>query len=75
MRLSASRAHLPAWQGRGLGSALVRTAIDGAAKRGVPLRLSVLFINPVRRLYERLGFRVTSVEHPRVKMEWSPAAR
>jgi hypothetical protein len=36
----------------------------------VPLRLSVLVNNPARRLYGRLGFRVTAVDHPRVRMEW-----
>ena len=36
-----------------------------------PLRLSVREENPgARRLYERLGFRVTRIESPRIKMEW-----
>lgn len=62
---------LPEWQGRGLGSSLIGMVMNDAARRGVPLRLSVLFNNPALGLYERLGFRVTIVEHPRVKMEWN----
>lgn len=46
--------------------------MSAASARGLPVRLSVLVNNPARRLYERLGFRVSSIEHPRVKMEWRP---
>ncbi|MGI8855642.1 MAG: GNAT family N-acetyltransferase [Thermomicrobiales bacterium] len=49
----------PAYQGRGLGTALIRHVIAEAAARGVPVRLQALKINPARRLYERLGFVVT----------------
>jgi ribosomal protein S18 acetylase RimI-like enzyme len=59
-------------QRRGLGSAVVREVLGDAARRGVPVRLSVLVNNPARRLYERLGFRVTRIDHPRVRMEWTP---
>ena len=65
---------LPAWQGLGLGTRLMRDVMDDAERRGVPVRLSVLDNNPARGLYERLGFQVTSMEPPRVKMEWLPGA-
>src|SRR6266545_5844260 len=61
---------VPEAQGRGIGSSLVRDVMGAASKRGVPVRLSVLVNNPARRLYERLGFRVSSIENARVKMEW-----
>ena len=64
----------PHAQNRGLGTALARQVLGDAAARGVPVRLSVLVNNPARRLYERLGFRVTRIDHPRVRMEWSPPA-
>jgi ribosomal protein S18 acetylase RimI-like enzyme len=61
---------LPAAQAAGIGTALISAVISEAAGRGVPLRLSVLVNNPARRLYERFGFRVVRVSHPRVRMEW-----
>jgi ribosomal protein S18 acetylase RimI-like enzyme len=51
---------------RGIGSQLVRDVMAAH----VPLRLSVLDTNPARRLYARLGFRVTRIEPPRIKMEF-----
>ncbi|HEY5927134.1 MAG TPA: GNAT family N-acetyltransferase [Kofleriaceae bacterium] len=55
---------------QGIGTELVIATMNGARAAGLPVRLSVLYVNPAQRLYERLGFRVTRVEHPRVKMEW-----
>ena len=54
----------------GLGTRLVTAIMDATHAQGLPLRLSVLNVNPAQRLYERLGFRVTRVEPPRIKMEW-----
>jgi ribosomal protein S18 acetylase RimI-like enzyme len=46
----------PERRGRGIGTALIR----GLLAAGGPVRLSVAVANaPARRLYERLGFRVT----------------
>lgn len=51
---------LPAYQGRGIGTALVRAAIAEAEGAGQPCRLSVEKDNPrARALYERLGFVLT----------------
>jgi ribosomal protein S18 acetylase RimI-like enzyme len=60
----------PEHQCRGIGTQLVRTVMTAAQLVGLPLRLSVLNINPARELYLRLGFRVTRLEPPRVKMQW-----
>ena len=47
------------FRNRGLGTALIRSLLDEAAARGIPLRLQVLKVNQAaRRLYERLGFTV-----------------
>jgi ribosomal protein S18 acetylase RimI-like enzyme len=53
----------------------MQMVMEGAKRRGLPVRLSVLDNNPARRLYGRLGFRITSVEPPRMKMEWRPPQR
>lgn len=57
-------------RGHGLGTELVTAIMTAAREHGLPLRLSVLHVNPAQRLYARLGFRTTRVEHPRIKMEW-----
>ena len=57
-------------RGRGLGARLVTAITAAAHTHGLPVRLSVLEVNPAQRLYARLGFRVTRVEPPRVKMAW-----
>jgi ribosomal protein S18 acetylase RimI-like enzyme len=51
---------LPEHQGAGIGSHLLGILVAQARDAGVPLTLSVLKANPARRLYERLGFEVTS---------------
>src|SRR6266699_1778262 len=47
----------PNARGQGVGAKLMRALIGEAARRGLGLCLSVRSENPVRRLYERLGFR------------------
>jgi ribosomal protein S18 acetylase RimI-like enzyme len=63
---------VPGARRRGLGAVLVHSVMERARAAGLPLRLSVLINNPAQRLYARLGFVVTRVEHPRVKMAWTP---
>jgi GNAT superfamily N-acetyltransferase len=51
---------LPAFQRRRIGSTLITALIDRAQAEGKPLRLRVLRVNSAaRRLYERLGFKMT----------------
>lgn len=50
----------PTLQGRGLGSAVLRTLLDRADAEGVVVRLNVLQGSPARRLYERHGFVLES---------------
>ncbi len=61
---------LPAYQNRGIGSHLLRDAIAEAKAAKIPFRLTVLEINPARRLYERHGFVLTHTVPPRHHMEW-----
>jgi GNAT superfamily N-acetyltransferase len=58
---------LPAYQRRGLGTCIVQDVIDVAERAGCNLELQVLSSNPARRLYERLGFRVTHYKMYRPK--------
>ncbi|MBX3739396.1 MAG: GNAT family N-acetyltransferase [Akkermansiaceae bacterium] len=47
---------LPSHQNRGIGTEIIRSIIWEADERNLPLRLQVLKVNPVRLLYERMGF-------------------
>lgn len=47
------------FQRRGIGTGVMKRLIDEATELNLALRLAVVRINPARRLYERLGFRVT----------------
>jgi len=58
-----------ATRNRGLGSAIVRDLIRAAHATGRPLRLQLLRTNPVRRLYERLGFRTVAETGTHYRME------
>ena len=62
---------LPAFQNRGLGSALVRELIAEARASGRVLRLQVFLTNRARRLYERLGFRIIGATDTHYHMEFS----
>ncbi|GAA1723357.1 GNAT family N-acetyltransferase [Fodinicola feengrottensis] len=48
----------PGLQGRGLGSAVLRTLLERADADGAPVRLNVLQGSAARRLYDRHGFTV-----------------
>jgi GNAT superfamily N-acetyltransferase len=48
----------PPHQGRGLGSAVLRTVLERTDAQGVTVALNVLRGSPARRLYERHGFVV-----------------
>jgi len=50
---------VPAWQGHGYGSALLRAVLDRADRTGVPAYLEATSSDN-RRLYERHGFQVTA---------------
>ncbi|MFI6181737.1 GNAT family N-acetyltransferase [Nonomuraea sp. NPDC051191] len=64
----------PALQGRGLGSAVLRTLLDRADAEGAPVRLIVLRGSAAQRLYERHGFTVEGEDQVDVLMVRRPAA-
>jgi ribosomal protein S18 acetylase RimI-like enzyme len=61
----------PAIQGKGIGRALIERVCAEAHAAGASLRLNVLHANPALRLYERLGFRISSKGEHDYVMHWS----
>jgi ribosomal protein S18 acetylase RimI-like enzyme len=59
----------PEYQNKGIGTSVVRMLLSRAAKKGVPMRLNVLRVNPARALYEKLGFKVIGADEFRHYME------
>lgn len=64
----------PRHQGRGLGSAVLRTLLARTDARGVAVGLNVLQGSPARRLYERHGFVMESQDPVDVFMVRQPGA-
>ncbi len=60
---------LPQHQGMGIGTSLVQAVLKQAQAQGKKVTLSVLRVNPARRLYERLGFRVVGEDELSFHME------
>jgi GNAT superfamily N-acetyltransferase len=64
---------LPAWQGKGLGTDILRWLLRQAADSGRPLRLHVLRANPrAAALYEREGLRVVGSNEVKLVMRSKP---
>jgi ribosomal protein S18 acetylase RimI-like enzyme len=61
---------LPAYQGRGLGTALVRGVQARAVASRQRLTTQVLKVNPARAFYERLGFQIDGDLGLRHRMVW-----
>ena len=60
---------MPGFQSKGLGTAVMQDLIEQAAARGLPVTLAVVPANiRAQHIYERLGFVVTAVEHPFIRM-------
>ena len=66
---------LPAFRGRGIGTALLERIIDEADGAGKSVSIHVEKLNPARRLYEQLGFREVEDRGVYLFMARSPAAQ
>ena len=64
----------PELQGRGLGSAVLRTLLQDSDSDGAVVRLNVLQGSPAQRLYERHGFAVESQDPVDVFMVRQPVS-
>jgi len=60
------------FQRRGIGTEVMKRLISEAAEFGLAVCLNVVRINPARRLYERLGFRVTHEDDRKFYMKRDP---
>lgn len=63
---------LPAYQGRGIGTRLIRALLNEAFSKGLPVALRVLKVNPARWLYERLGFAIVAEKDAFFSMQATP---
>jgi ribosomal protein S18 acetylase RimI-like enzyme len=61
---------VPEHQRKGIGTEVLRRAVAQAKEQKMSLYLSVLKVNPARRLYERLGFRVIEETKHHFKMRF-----
>ena len=57
------------FQRRGIGTEVMKRLIGEANEFNLAVRLNVVRINPARRLYERLGFRVTHEDDRKLYMK------
>lgn len=65
----------PEWQGRGVGTAIIRSVLSRGAAERKPVALQVLKVNPrAKQLYEREGFRVVEETPTHFRMEAAPGA-
>jgi GNAT superfamily N-acetyltransferase len=60
------------FQRRGIGTEVMRRLIGEANEANLAVRLNVIRINPARRHYERLGFRVTHEDDRKSYMKRDP---
>lgn len=59
----------PKYQGKGIGTDVVKLEIEKSRRAGKPLRLRVLFMNQAIDLYKRLGFVVVGENEHQYIME------
>ena len=60
------------YQRRGIGTEVLRRIVEEASRLQLPIRLAVVKFNPSRRLYERMGFKVTHEDERKVYMTREP---
>lgn len=66
---------LPQFCNQGIGTRIISGLQQSARSQGLGMRLHVLQQNRARRLYERMGFRVTGEQFPYMSMAWDETDR
>lgn len=59
----------PDSQDQGIGTAVMRQVLLEAGEAGKAVSLHVITINPGRRLYRRLGFKIVNESETRILMK------
>lgn len=62
---------LPEYQGRGIGSSILREVMERACTRRVPVRLGTFLKNRALGLYHKLGFQEIGRTETHTLLEWS----
>lgn len=62
---------IAAAQRQGLGQHLINRVLADAAEKNIAVELIVLRTNPAKKLYERLGFKITKTDDYRYYMAWT----
>lgn len=62
---------LPDFQYKGIGTKLIQNLQAEASQQGVAIFLSVLKVNPAKRLYKRLGFKAVQENEKSYTMRYS----
>ncbi len=60
------------WRARGIGSQLIRTLLEEAARRGIEVTLHVEPGNPAQHMYRRFGFALVENRGVYDFLKWSP---
>lgn len=66
---------LPQYRNSGIGSFILRRAMQEAAMKGMPVTIYVETFNPSLRLFERLEFQKAEEKGIHYLMKWLPPAR
>ena len=64
---------LPAWRGKGVGSAILEALKSACGARGLGVGIMVEKFNPALQLYRRLDFSEVADHGVYLEMEWVPA--
>jgi ribosomal protein S18 acetylase RimI-like enzyme len=65
---------LPEFQRRGIGSSVIRDAIERAKLRGVAVKLETLHKNRALYLYKKLGFQECASTETHTLMQWNSSS-
>ena len=63
---------IPEYQRQGIGQQIIKLVFKEARKKNLPVKLTVLVVNPAQNLYLRMGFKVITEKDYRLHMQYLP---